>query len=71
MPGLGWKIWSWNADANQANGTYLFLSRAAADAYGERIFSAGPPTREGYSNFEIEILDVMEEPSRVTRAPLD
>lgn len=71
MPGLTWKVWSWDEETNTANGTYLFASRAAAEFYVNIIFPAGPPSREGYGSFTISMQDVLVGASLVTRAALD
>lgn len=70
MPGLVWKVWSDDPEAGLATGTYLFAGPEAARFYVEHVFPAGPPSKEGVSDVEVRIMEVMDGPSRVTRAPL-
>lgn len=70
-PGLIWKVWGYDEETGRATGSYLFASQAAVDVYVNGIFQMGPPTREGYANFDILVTRVMEAPSRATDAPLD
>lgn len=69
-PGLVWKVWSNDPAAGLATGTYLFASREAARFYLDHVFPAGPPSKEGVSGVEVRVMEVMDEPSRATRAPL-
>ena len=71
VPGLVWKVWSMDPATKRANGTYLFRNADAAEFYVKRIFSAGPPTKPHYADFDIRQLDVLETASRTTRASLD
>lgn len=70
MPGLIWKVWSDDPAAGLATGSYLFASRDAARFYLDHVFPAGPPSKEGVSDVEIRVMEVMEGPSAATRAPL-
>lgn len=71
VPGLIWKVWSYDHESKLANGTYLFETPEAARFYVEEIFVQGPPSQAGYADFDIRQLRVLEAASRMTRAPLD
>lgn len=70
-PGLIWKVWSDDPEAGLATGTYLFSGREAAEFYVQHVFPAGPPSKPGVSGVEVRVMEVMDAPSRATRAPLN
>lgn len=67
-PGLIWKIWTENPEAQEAGGIYLFEDRASAEAYLEmhtrRLMSFGVPRVNG------KLFSVNRELSLLDRAPL-
>ena len=67
-PGLLWKIWTENAENNEAGGVYLFTDRGCAQAYltmhAARLKSFGVP------QVNAKIFDVNSGLSAVDRAPL-
>ena len=70
LPGLIWKLWTSQAEECKADGFYLFSTREDAEnraAFAKKAFPRAP----GLSNVKTEIHDVMEDLSRVTRAPID
>lgn len=69
-PGLLWKVWSDDPRAGLATGSYLFASRESARFYVDHVFPAGPPSKEGVAEVEVRVMEVMEGPSSLTRAPL-
>lgn len=66
--GLLWKIWTEDADTQQAGGVYLFSERAAAQAYldkhTQRLHAAG------VQNIRSRIFTVNQPLSQITKAPL-
>lgn len=67
-PGLLWKIWTENRDANEAGGIYLFADRASAEAYLQmhraRLLGFGVP------QVNAKLFDVNPALSAIDRAPL-
>ena len=67
-PGLLWKIWTENAERQEAGGIYLFADRASAEAYlamhTARLTGFGIPRVNG------KIFDVNPALSAIDRAPL-
>jgi hypothetical protein len=70
FPGLVWKIWCTNYDRTHACGIYLFDNRKDAELRAEYAKKFYPKTL-GFSHVQCRIYDVLEETSRVTRAPID
>jgi len=70
LPGLAWKVWIQDPGSNTRGGIYLFADLASAQAWGD---SQLRPRLEqgGATGISIRYFDVNEEPSRITRAPLD
>lgn len=70
LPGLIWKLWTSQAEECKADGFYLFSTNKDAKnraAFAKKSFAKLP----GLSNVKAEIHGVMEELSRITRAPID
>jgi hypothetical protein len=69
IPGFIWKVWLRDEKAGRGGGLFLFEDRASAEAWlaarADRKFS--PST----TNITVELFDVDEELSRVSRAPID
>ena len=67
-PGLLWKIWTENRDANEAGGIYLFADRANAERYlamhRARLLGFGVP------EVRAKVFDVNAPLSVIDRAPL-
>ena len=69
FPGLIWKVWGVSEDARSGSGCYLFEDRSAAEvraAYAKKYY-----IRSGLYDVKCRIFEVMEECSRITRAPID
>ncbi|MEX2525248.1 MAG: YdhR family protein, partial [Gammaproteobacteria bacterium] len=68
VDGLLWKIWLVNEDEGSSGGIYLFRDRASAEAYagGDLVTQL----RQQRPNVSVSVFDIMEQPSRITRAPL-
>jgi hypothetical protein len=69
FPGLIWKVWAISDDARTGTGYYLFNSRADAQARADYAKKYYP--RDGLFHVRCQICEVLEDCSRVTRAPID
>lgn len=70
VKGLVWKIFIINMEENLTGGLYLFENEKAAEDYIEGpVFNLLKNT-PGLNNFRIKLFDVMEEESKITRAPI-
>lgn len=69
IPGFIWKVWLRNEDTGRGGGIFLFEDRPSAEAWlaarANRTFS---PTT---SNITVELFDVDEELTRISRGPID
>jgi Putative mono-oxygenase ydhR len=71
FPGLLWKVWIRDPRTRETGGVYLFESRTQAEAWVAGPTIQSIPRSEKVSNFSTKIFDIREEPSRITRAPID
>ena len=69
IDGLVWKIWIVNESQQITGGIYLFENIGKAQTYVDSDIVAD--LRRNWTNVEVKVFDVMEEPSRITRAPID
>jgi len=69
FPGLVWKLWLANPEEGRCQGVYRFESKEAARAYVDGPVVQHLRAAEGYNDVEAVIWDVLEEQSRITRAP--
>ena len=69
--GLLWKIWIANEAKGYAGGIYLFKDEGSVEAYlkGELISSL--KKTPGVSNFEAKVFDIIPEPTKISRGPVD
>ncbi len=70
FPGLIWKIWAVNESGTHGAGFYLFDTEEHARlraAYAEKFY----PKTPGLSHVVCRIYQVLEDTSRITRAPID
>lgn len=70
MPGLHWKIWTFDEATRQGGGVYLFADAESLDAY-----LAGPVVEalrmdSHFSDVEVWRQPVLETPTLVTRGPI-
>jgi hypothetical protein len=68
VPGLVWKIWTYDDDAHRGAGLYLFSGESEARAYLEWIV---PQMRTLAKDVSAELLRVHEGATRATRGPID
>lgn len=69
IPGFIWKVWLRNEETGRGGGLFLFEDRASADAWveGRKTRKFAPST----SNITVELFDVDEELTRISRGPID
>jgi hypothetical protein len=70
LPGLQWKVWLIDKETFSGGGIYLFESKEAAQAWEKDAIRILTGT-DGLRNVTTHIFDIIESPSRITRAPLD
>jgi hypothetical protein len=70
LPGLVWKLWSYDDSTHVAASIYLFESEEHARAWGEGAMVPALSSHAGISDIQVSYLDVDEQLSAVTRAPL-
>lgn len=70
LPGLKWKVWAYNQDKKTGSGFYLYGDERDARIRAEK---AVPHLQSlpGISNVTTRIYTVIDDLSRITRAPLD
>ncbi|MEO0989603.1 MAG: YdhR family protein [Pseudomonadota bacterium] len=68
VPGLEWKLWSYDPETGEGNGTYLFETRAHVDMYLSEVLPVGMMNDPRLADMQIKVLDVLTGPSTVTRA---
>ena len=70
VPGCLWKVWLMNDKANEAGGIYLFADEAALDTFKGSPLVATVLSHPALSDYSVKQFEVLEQVSRVTRAPL-
>jgi hypothetical protein len=70
VPGLVWKLWSYDDDEQTAASVYLFDSEESARAWGDGPMKPALSSHEGIGDIEVSYFDVDEDLSAITRAPL-
>ena len=70
VPGLLWKTWTVDEKEHLFSGIYLFATQDALDAYIDGEIVAGVLKHPALSNFDVKKLDIIEEFSLKTRAPV-
>lgn len=70
VSGLLWKIWLNTGGGPRVGGIYCFDSRASAEAYLAGPIVARLRANPDVTDLTTQIFDVIEAPSRVTRAPV-
>jgi hypothetical protein len=70
VPGLLWKIWLDRKEERRAGGIYLFIDRAAAEAYVAGPIVARMKANPDIGELELRRFDVRERMSAITRAPV-
>ena len=70
VPGLIWKIWTYDPDTSEAGGVYLFADEASAQAYLTGPIFASLQAMPAVANMQVKRLEVDRDRSLITRAPL-
>ena len=70
IPGCVWKIWPMNEDESEAGGIYLFADEASLENYKASPLFAAVLGHPALSDYSVKQFAVLEEISRVTRAPI-
>ncbi len=70
VPGLRWKIWPINEAESEGGGILLFDDEASMQAYLEGPIAAQVTAHPALSDFSVKQFDIMDNESRVTRAPI-
>lgn len=70
IPGLVWKIWTYDPSSDRVGGIYLFQDLASANAYLSGSIVASMKALPGVSHFQSTVLAVNSELSQVTHIPL-
>ena len=70
VSGCLWKIWLIDEERKEAGGIYLFEDAASIQAMLDSELIAGVISHPALSNFSVKQFDVLEEVSRITRAPI-
>jgi hypothetical protein len=70
LPGLVWKLWSYDDSEHVAASIYLFDSEEHARAWGDGAMKPALGSHPGISDIEVSYLDVDEQLSAITRVPL-
>jgi hypothetical protein len=70
LPGLVWKLWSYDDSAHVTASIYRFDSEEHARAWGDGAMKPSLGSHPGISDIAVSYLDVDEQLSAITRAPL-
>jgi hypothetical protein len=70
VPGLVWKIWSANEETGIAAGIYYFKDQTSLDTHLGSDLHKGLFANPAFEKIEVKTFDVLEELSKVTRAPI-
>jgi len=71
VKGLIWKVWIMNEAEHSAGGIYLFKDDASVQAYLKGEIVAGAKSNPAVSDFEAKVFDILPEPTKITRGPID
>ena len=70
VPGLLWKIWIINREAEEAGGIYLFADEAAATEYVNGPIVTQLQSYPLWTDLNVKSFDYLPGPSAITRAPV-
>src|SRR5262245_49331780 len=70
VPGCLWKVWLMNDKESEAGGIYLFADESAVETFKGSPLVAAVLSHPALSDYSIKQFEVLEQISRVTRAPL-
>jgi quinol monooxygenase YgiN len=70
VPGLISKVWLADQDANTYGGVYTWVDRPAMEAFLRSDLFSAVAANPNFANITSAAFDVLEGPSRITRAPI-
>ncbi len=70
LPGLQWKLWTYDDSDRAAGGIYLFDTEEHAQAWGDEMMPASLGRLPGVSDIEVRYFDIDERLTAITRGPL-
>ena len=70
VPGCQWKIWLMDEEKKEAGAVYLFTDEMSLNVFLESPLVASVLAHPALSVFELRPCNVLEEVSKITRAPL-
>ncbi len=70
VPGCHWKVWLMNEQESEGGGIYLFADEASVEEYKAGPLFAAVAGNPILSDFSIKQFEVLEQVSKVTRAPI-
>jgi hypothetical protein len=70
VPGCLWKVWLINEKENEAGGIYLFADEASVQNFKASPLVASVLSHPALSDFNIKQFEVLDQISRITRAPI-
>jgi len=71
VKGLLWKVWLINEAEKSTGGIYLFEDDASVQAYLKGELIAGMKSNPAFSDFEVKVFDILPEPTKITRGPVN
>ncbi|MEM2104841.1 MAG: YdhR family protein [Candidatus Bathyarchaeia archaeon] len=71
VKGLLWKMWLVNESENSFSGIYLFKDESSLEAYLQGEIFAELKTKPIVSDVEAKVFDIMLEPTKITRGPVE
>lgn len=71
LPSLRWKIWTYNTEERAFASVYLFDDMDAASRFARGPVIAALHEDQHLSDVRVEVYEVLESLSRLTRAPLE
>ncbi|MGD0496210.1 MAG: YdhR family protein [Candidatus Bathyarchaeia archaeon] len=71
VKGLLWKVWLMNEAEKSAGGIYLFKDDASVEAYLKGEIIAATKNNPAVSDIEVKVFDILPEPTKITRGPVD
>jgi hypothetical protein len=69
-PGLKWKVWSWNDEADEFAGEYLFADMSAVNGYLGGPIVEALKSHPKIGNLSAKVFRVLEDASKLTRGPI-
>ena len=70
VEGLEWKVWLMDEERHGAGGIYMFDSKSSLDKFLAGDLAAQVTSHPAFSDMSAKPFEVLDEPSRTTRAPL-